>query len=235
MNYKTIQKKKIYEEVADAIIELIKSGQLKPGDKLDSVQQLAENFQVGRSAIREALSALRAMGLVEMRQGEGTFIKEFDSSLLNLPLQSSILMRKQDLKNLLEVRKILEVGTVELSAERRTEENLMEIKEALNQMMYANGDKELGNQADLKFHFAIAKAANNELLLNLMNQISEIMNATMADTRKLWFYSTKSSWDKLNEDHINIYKAIEAKNKEEAKRLMYNHLKNVEKVLEDYL
>lgn len=235
MNYKTIRKRKIYEEVAEALIELIQSKQLKPGDKLDSVQQLAENFQVGRSAIREALSALRAMGLVEMRQGEGTYVKEFDSTILNLPIHTSILMKKSDLRNLLEVRKILEVGAVEVAAERRTSENLAEIKKALSDMLNANGNEDLGNQADLNFHLAIAKAAHNELLLNLMNHISDIMVSTMKDTRKLWLYSTKSSWDRLNEDHQNIYDAIEASDKEKAKRLMYHHLNNVEIVLEDYL
>ena len=65
MQYKKIKPKKIYEEVAEAIHGMIRSRQLKPGDKLDSVQQLAENFQVGRSAIREALTALRAMGLID--------------------------------------------------------------------------------------------------------------------------------------------------------------------------
>ena len=235
MDYKTIRKRKIYEEVAEALIELIQSKQLKPGDKLDSVQQLAENFQVGRSAIREALSALRAMGLIEMRQGEGTYVKKFDSTILNLPIHTSILMKKSDLRNLLEVRKILEVGAVEAAAERRTPENLAEIKKALSDMLNANGDEDLGNQADLNFHLAIAKAGQNELLLNLMNHISDIMVATMKDTRKLWLYSTKSSWERLNEDHQNIYNAIEASNKEKAKQLMYNHLNNVELVLEDYL
>jgi len=235
MDYKTIRKRKIYEEVAEALIELIQSKQLKPGDKLDSVQQLAENFQVGRSAIREALSALRAMGLIEMRQGEGTYVKKFDSTILNLPIHTSILMKKSDLRNLLEVRKILEVGAVEVAAERRTAENLAEIKKALSDMLNANGDEDLGNQADLNFHLAIAKAGQNELLLNLMNHISDIMVATMKDTRKLWLYSTKSSWERLNEDHQNIYNAIEASNKEKAKQLMYNHLNNVELVLEDYL
>ncbi|MDP4087292.1 MAG: GntR family transcriptional regulator, partial [Bacillota bacterium] len=67
MNYKKIKPKKLYEEVAEVIYEMIRTGELKPGQKLDSVQQLAENFQVGRSAIREALTSLRAMGLVEMR------------------------------------------------------------------------------------------------------------------------------------------------------------------------
>ena len=63
LQYKQIKPKKIYEEVAEALHEMIRTGQLKPGDKLESVQQLAENFQVSRSATREALSALKAMGL----------------------------------------------------------------------------------------------------------------------------------------------------------------------------
>lgn len=235
MNYKTIKKRKIYEEVSEALVEMIQTRQLNPGDKLDSVQQLAENFQVGRSAVREALSALRAMGLIEMRQGEGTFVKEFDSTILNLPIHTSILMKKGDLKNLLEVRKILEVGAVEIAAERRTAENLAEIKKALLNMLNAEGDEDLGDQADLDFHIAIAKAANNQLLINLMNHISEIMVSTMKETRKLWLYSTKSSWERLNQDHQNIYDAIESGDKEIAKQLMYNHLNNVEKVLEDYL
>ncbi|MDR6997848.1 DNA-binding FadR family transcriptional regulator [Neobacillus niacini] len=79
MNYKKIKPKKIYEEVAEAIQDMIRTGKIKPGDKLDSVQQLAENFQVGRSAIREALTSLRAMGLVEMKQGEGTYVRLFEN------------------------------------------------------------------------------------------------------------------------------------------------------------
>ncbi|MEH6858320.1 GntR family transcriptional regulator, partial [Priestia megaterium] len=92
MEYKRIKPKKIYEEVAETLLENIKEGSLKPGDRLDSVQQLAENFQVGRSAIREALSALRAMGLLEMKQGEGTFVREFNSDMLSLPVTSAVLM-----------------------------------------------------------------------------------------------------------------------------------------------
>lgn len=67
----TNQDEKIYEEVAEALLESIKSGELEPGDKLDSVQALADSFQVSRSAVREALSALKAMGMVEMKQGKG--------------------------------------------------------------------------------------------------------------------------------------------------------------------
>jgi GntR family transcriptional regulator, transcriptional repressor for pyruvate dehydrogenase complex len=233
LNYKRIKPRKIYEEVAEVLIDMIKSGQLKSGDKLDSVQQLAENFQVGRSAVREALSALRAMGLVEMHQGEGTYVREFDSSMLSLPIYIAALMKKDDVKQLLEVRRILEVGAVEAAASRRTDEQLKEIKTALDQMHSAS-DEELGEEADFRFHMAIAKASQNELLTGLMNNVSEMMVTTMRETRRLWLYSKKSTLDRLYQEHQNIYEAIEAKDGQKAQQLMLHHLHSVEEVLMKY-
>jgi GntR family transcriptional regulator, transcriptional repressor for pyruvate dehydrogenase complex len=233
LNYKRIKPRKIYEEVAEVLIDMIKSGQLKSGDKLDSVQQLAENFQVGRSAVREALSALRAMGLVEMHQGEGTYVREFDSSMLSLPIYIAALMKKDDVKQLLEVRRILEVGAVEAAASRRTDEQLKEIKTALDQMHSAS-DEELGEEADFRFHMAIAKASQNELLTGLMNNVSEMMVTTMRETRRLWLYSKKSTLDRLYQEHQNIYQAIEAKDGQKAQQLMLHHLHSVEEVLMKY-
>ncbi|MGM0753890.1 MAG: FadR/GntR family transcriptional regulator [Bacillota bacterium] len=233
MNYKRIKPRKIYEEVAEVLIDMIKSGQLKSGDKLDSVQQLAENFQVGRSAVREALSALRAMGLVEMHQGEGTYVREFDSSMLSLPIYIAALMKKDDVKQLLEVRRILEVGAVEAAASRRTDEQLKEIKTALDQMHSAS-DEELGEEADFRFHMALAKASQNELLTGLMNNVSEMMVTTMRETRRLWLYSKKSTLDRLYQEHQNIYEAIEAKDGQKAQQLMLHHLHSVEEVLMKY-
>jgi GntR family transcriptional regulator, transcriptional repressor for pyruvate dehydrogenase complex len=233
LNYKRIKPRKIYEEVAEALIDMIKSGQLKSGDKLESVQQLAENFQVGRSAVREALSALRAMGLVEMHQGEGTYVREFDSKMLSLPVYIAVLMKKEDVKNLLEVRRILEVGAVQAAAARRTDEQLAEIKEALDQMEAAN-DQELGEEADFRFHMAIANASQNELLIGLMNNVSEMMVTTMRETRRLWLYSEKSTLDRLWKEHQQIYIAIQAQKGSEAQTLLLKHLKSVEGVLMNY-
>ena len=80
---KQVKPKKIYEIVAEQLTEMIVSGKVKPGDRLSSVQQLAEDFNVGRSAIREALSALKTMGYIEIRQGEGTFVKKVDIDVAN--------------------------------------------------------------------------------------------------------------------------------------------------------
>src|SRR5690625_5640631 len=106
MSYKKIQKVKVYDQVANSLIEIIKSGQLQPGDKLESVEQLAKNYDVGRSAIREALSGLRTMGLVVMRQGEGTYVKEFHASKITLLVNTAFLMKLEDVTELYEVRYI---------------------------------------------------------------------------------------------------------------------------------
>ncbi len=235
MNYKKIKPKKIYEEVADAIHDMIKSGQFKPGDKLDSVQQLAENFQVGRSTIREALTALRAMGLIEIRQGEGTYVKEFESGQVSLPLSTAILMNLQDTQNLLEVRKILEAGTCYTAAQKRTEEHLQTIETALKEMQLTSGNEELNEQADLAFHMSIAEATQNPLLVNLMNHVSGLIGETIKETRRLWLFSEQITVDRLYEEHHNIYIAIKEQDGEKARALMLDHLENVESVLYKYI
>jgi GntR family transcriptional repressor for pyruvate dehydrogenase complex len=234
MDYKKIKPKKIYEEVTEAIYEMIRNGQLKPGDRLDSVQQLAENFQVGRSAIREALTSLRAMGLVEMRQGEGTFINEFDTDLITFPFSTAILMNQRDFGNLLEVRKIIELGTAAAAAKRRSGEHLLAMEKALEEMEAANGDEELGEEADLNFHLAIAEASQNTLLMSLINHVSGLMGETMKETRKLWLYSKQTTVDKLTYEHFAIYQAIQKQDEEQARYFMKLHLENVESVIQKY-
>ncbi|WP_339170672.1 FadR/GntR family transcriptional regulator [Anoxybacillus sp. FSL W8-1294] len=233
--YKQIKPKKIYEEVAEAILHMIQTGQLKPGDKLDSVQQLAENFQVGRAAIREALTALRAMGLIEMKQGEGTYVREFDPAMLSFPISTAILMSKEDVAHLLEVRKLLEVGAAGLAARKRTEEDLRAMQSALAQMREVIGDEELGEKADFLFHMAIAEATKNPLLVSLMNNVSGMMMETMRETRRIWLFAKQATTEQLLEDHIAIFEAIRDQNAELAQERMKEHLGHVEKVLANYI
>ncbi|CAH0345421.1 FadR/GntR family transcriptional regulator [Bacillus sp. CECT 9360] len=235
MEYKKIKPKKIYEEVAETIYDMIRTGALKPGQKLDSVQQLAENFQVGRSAIREALTSLKAMGLIEIRQGEGTYINEFETEQIAFPLSTAILMNQEDIAHLLEVRKILETGTASAAAKKRTDEQLLAMEEALEEMRLINGNEELGEKADLQFHFAIAKGSQNPLLINLMNHVSGLMGETMKETRRLWLYSKQTTTDRLYEEHLAIYNAIKRQDAEKARTIMLEHIENVEGVLTKYL
>ncbi|MDQ0340046.1 GntR family transcriptional repressor for pyruvate dehydrogenase complex [Caldalkalibacillus uzonensis] len=231
MGYKRVRTKKIYEIVAEQLIEMIKSGELKPGDKLDSVEQLAKNFNVGRSAIREALSALRAMGLVHMKQGEGTFVNAYDFSKLSLPATPAILLDNKSMLEFFEVRKIIETGAASLAATKRKESDLAQMKAALDEMSRAAGDEDLGEKADVKFHLAIAEASQNSVLVKLMNQIADTMVETMRESRRIWLYAEESTFERLYQEHVSIYQAIVDRNAPLAEQLMLAHLVKVEEVL----
>ncbi|WP_350299669.1 FadR/GntR family transcriptional regulator [Peribacillus frigoritolerans] len=232
MVYKKIKPKKIYEEVSDELYEMIRSGSLKPGEQLDSIQQLAENFQVGRPAIREALSALSSMGLIEIKQGEGTFVKTFDPAIMNHPLSAALLMDQDNIKHLLEVRKILESGTAEVAAKKRTEENLIELKDRLFDMEKVSDDEELSDKADIAFHVAVANASQNELLITLMNHVSELMTEKMRDIRRVALYSEEMTLKQLYQQHVRIYDAILAQDEDGARSAMLFHLQSVEESLD---
>ncbi|MEN1935617.1 FadR/GntR family transcriptional regulator [Paenibacillus sp. 102] len=221
----------MYEEVSEAILTMIKNGTLKPGDKLLPVHQLAEQFQVGRSAVREALSALRAMGLIEMKQGEGTYVKNFDSSALTKSLNHTLLMKKEDILDLLEVRKVLEVGAVRAAAAKRTEDNLQNMKRWLDEMAKSIGNEKAGEKADFHFHMGIAESSHNNILLELMNHVSEMIAETIGESRRIILYGEQITAERLLEEHQAIYDAVLEQDVESAQQAMLNHLTNVEHIV----
>lgn len=234
LEYKPIKPKKIYEEVADALIDSIKNGYLKPGDKLDSVAKLAENFRVSQSVIREALSGLRAMGLIHMRQGEGTYVTTYDASRFSLPVTTAFLMKKEDVKELFEVRRILEVGAVALAATSRHADDLNLMEKRLEEMVDAIGDGELGERADFHFHQAIVNATHNDMLINLLNSVSEMMVETIRETRKVLLYAEGRD-EQLLAEHRAIYQAIKGGDADLAQRTMFDHIVGVEALLFKYI
>ncbi|MED1403263.1 FadR/GntR family transcriptional regulator [Bacillus mycoides] len=221
----------MYEEVSEAILTMIKNGTLKPGDKLLPVHQLAEQFQVGRSAVREALSALRAMGLIEMKQGEGTYVRNFDPSSLTKSLNNKLLMKKEDILNLLEVRKVLEVGAVRAAAAKRTEANLQNMKQWLDEMAKSIGDEKAGEKADFHFHMGIAESSHNNILLELMNHVSEMIAETIGESRRIILYGEQTTSERLLEEHQSIYDAVLKQDVELAQKAMLDHLTNVEHIV----
>lgn len=234
LKFTKIKTKKKYEEVCELLHEKIRNGELKPGDRLDSVEYLAEQLQVSRSAVREALSALKAMGLIEIKQGSGTFVKELSDQQLDFPLSSSMLNNLQSVSHLLELRKIIEVGTIASATRNRTSQDLERLEQILNEMKNVQGDGELGEKVDFDFHSAIANASQNPLLANLLDQVSGLMIETMRETRRIWLFSKQTTSEQLYDEHMQIYLAIKQQNVELAELAMYSHLSNVEKILMQY-
>lgn len=232
MEFVPVKVKRAVETIIDQIKDHILTGKLQPGDKLLTERELADNLQVSRASVREALSALNMAGILEIKHGEGIFLKKADSTAVIEPLTMIILLERDKIKNLLEVRKALEVESAGLAAEKHRPEHLEKIKKALAEMEEDLVTGNTGEQADLRFHFSIAESTGNPLLIMLMNTIHEAMNQTLRATRRLWLASTSGTTQRLFEEHQEIYNAICARDKEKAREIMYQHLYKVESELE---
>lgn len=230
MDLKPVKNRKIYEEIIEQVKNLIAEGELVPGDKLISERVMAEKLKVGRSVVREAFRALEAMGIVEIRQGEGTFIKKTSNQALAEMLALILMTERNTARELLELRKILEVGAAGLAALRHTDEELKKMIAALTQMEDDLESGDLGQQADWDFHYAVAEATHNSLLVLLMDSIADTMRRVLR-TARLELYRTTGTPERLLREHRTIFNAIRQGWEQEARQAMYDHLNRVGKAL----
>ena len=233
MILKPIKTKKIYEQIVDQIGLLVAEGQLKPGDRLPSERELVERFQVSRASIREAISALEMMGLIEVRSGEGTYIRQVNIDSVVAPLAWMLFIEKDTDLELYEVRKILEVQAAGIAAERAEDDEIRDMYDALEVMRMDLEKDRLGEEADHDFHFAIARATHNKILMRLMNTISDTMQKTLKSSRSK-LYEDKTTPERLYQEHCSLYEAIKNHNVLEAQQLMLDHLVGVETQLAKY-
>lgn len=228
--FKPVKTKKVYEEIIGQIKKLIIDGKLQPGDKLLSERELAETLNVSRASVREAFSALEIMGIITIRPGEGSFVKQVSYEGMMEPLSFFLQVEIDDLVQLLEVRKILEIETAALAAMRATPEDIEEIKSALACMLEEVNTGGIGEHGDAAFHFSIAKAANNPVLIKVMHTITDLLTKTFRTTRQKMFL-IENMPTLLHQSHYEIYEAITAHNPRLARRKMQEHLSLVESVL----
>jgi GntR family transcriptional regulator, transcriptional repressor for pyruvate dehydrogenase complex len=171
--YKTIQPSRLYEQIVEQIQESVLSGALKPGDQLPPERELAERFGVSRTAVREAIKALREKGLVEAYAGRGTFITDISSQPVrdSLARIAKIAQGEDGFAQLVEVREILEPEIAARAAARAEERDLAALREAVAAMDAATANADAYIEADLDFHLALAEAARNPLILTLIDSI----------------------------------------------------------------
>lgn len=213
-----IKSAKIYEIVMEQIKGIVKKGELKRGDKLPSERELCEKLEVSRSSVREALKALQMLGLIESKHGEGNFIKDnFEDSLIE-PLSIVFLLLGSRSGDVLELRKVIEPETAALAAKNITNEQLIELKEIMNELNNTQ-DAETSASLDKKFHYKIAQASGNNLISTIMFSISSLIEN----------YIENSKVHTLNKDivkiqHEEIWRALEIKDGVAAARAVRNHL-----------
>ncbi|WP_342512097.1 FadR/GntR family transcriptional regulator [Sporosarcina sp. FSL K6-1522] len=217
-----IPTKKVSESVTEEIEKLIEMGTFQAGEKLPSVRELCDLFGVGRSAVRDAITTLSGKGTVYVKQGEGTYICEFDSS--NLFNHHLLLPSSKDIIELFQVRKILETGIAETSAIHRTEEDLLKMGECI----FNPSANEW--ESDYHFHLAMAESTGNEMLIQFMRFISETTKKSMIDFHQ-YIKKYPDTVKKIENQHLEIYEAVKKRESTKAHRMMSNHLNFVEEEL----
>jgi GntR family transcriptional repressor for pyruvate dehydrogenase complex len=233
MNEFRVKLQKGYEVLSSLLEERIRSGELATGARLPSVVELAQAYGVGRSTVREALSALKARGLIDIQHGGGTFVKATSSESSN-PMTNLLFGEAKSLQQLLEVRQIVEIGCVALAAKNASSEHIAHLQTIVEQMAQSLNDEALSEDADVRFHVAIAECTHNKILLEVMSSLMHHLQQTIRETRQLWFYGERASAERLLQEHTAIYEAIRERNEGAAVDRMNQHLAKVEAVLRQF-
>lgn len=229
MEVTNLSSKKVSEKVAEQIEQWVLSGSVGPGDKLPSVREICDMFQVGRSAVRDAISTLKGKGIVEVRQGEGAFICQMQTSKI---FEDLLFLKGTDIDELYSVRKILEISTAEMAALHRNEADLDNMYNALYGL--EKTDKMNSWEADYTFHIAIAEATKNRVIVQLMQTIATIMKKALVGCHQIISTDTEVS-ETILQQHLLIYEAIKEGKPQKARESMLLHLTYVEGLLQESL
>lgn len=236
MEVTPLTKRNHYEEITEQLKNQIIEGKLKVGDKLPSTKEMSERFGVGRSTTREALSALKAMGLIEIRQGGGcTVIRSSPASDSALPELESMRMNRETLLELIEVRQSLEVSIATLAADKRGDADVAALRGIVAEMERAIGDDLEGERTDVQFHLALVAAARNKMMARLFDSIMTPMEQAIREVRRVELYANRAVAERLCREHSAICEAVADGDAARAADAMRRHLRHVEEILLKYL
>jgi GntR family transcriptional repressor for pyruvate dehydrogenase complex len=221
--YKLVRSSRLYEQIVQQIEESIVKGDLKPGDQLPAERELAQHFGVSRTAVREAVKALREKGLVEAYSGRGTFITDGTTEAVRQSLDLMVKIgQPEGSTHLAEVRAILEPEIAALAAARIQESELATMREAVAVMDRAGQDPDAYIEADLDFHLALAEAAANPLILSLLDSIVGLLRE-----QRLRIFKVPGGPERGQVHHKRILEAVERRDTEAARAAMRAHLEQV--------
>ena len=167
--------RRLYEDIVQEFSSLIRQGVLKPGERLPSERVLADQLQVSRSSVREALRSLELQGLVISKRGSGTFINTDNLESMVALLASTLTSGADTLKHIFEMRHMLEPQIAALAAQRANKQEVAELESILEEQVKEIADGGTGVDSDTAFHFAMASATHNSALVKVVSAVEDIL------------------------------------------------------------
>lgn len=232
MTIPAIQKTSVSQQVVDYVLGCIDRGELKQGDCLPGEREFAESLGISRVPLREGISALAAMGIVEKRHGEGNFIAEFSSDVLGRILHTYTMLDHTLANDLFEARSLIEGAAARLAARNATEADLSALRELIAQMevdvpAYVKGERTLSymlKQDDL-FHLQCAAASHNEFYIQFIN-IMHTIGTDMGLYENTYGRTPEKYYGSL-EFHKRLVDAIAAGHELQAQDIMSHHIESI--------
>jgi GntR family transcriptional regulator, transcriptional repressor for pyruvate dehydrogenase complex len=212
------------DAVSEAVLALIRNGELKPGTRLPSEPDLIRMTGVSRSSVREAIRSLETMGLLEIHRGKGTYIREIDTGSVADAQLLLLLADQKVLENLIEVRITLEPLLARLAAERATDDDVAALWDALSGMQQASNHEEW-RPSHLAFHQALARASHNIILTKIWSLITMFLRDSPLVTGE--------TRPRLPHSHDELVKAIADHDVMRAQDAMAQHIKDMKRVLSE--
>lgn len=213
-----IKSEKVYKIIMKQIKDIVKSGELKRGDKLPSERELALRLNVSRTSVREAIKALETLGLVESKHGGGNYIKNNFEDILLEPLSIAFMLLGSNNSEILELRKVIEPEVASMAAKNITENEIKELENIIEKLSKTT-DSKICASLDKEFHYVIAKASKNHLLSTIVFSVSSLIEEYI-DESKMY----EIDREKVINDHKIILEAIISHDSKKAFIEAKNHL-----------
>ncbi len=222
MMLKPVNPKKISDQVFDQLRELITRGEIKPGDQLMTERELSSAMNVSRTSIRNAITRLVTIGLLENRQGQGTFVRTPDPQGKN-PLAAAMTGQNIRLEDLLEVRLGLECNAAALAASRAVDEDIRFMEKSIEEMEIEIREGRTGAEADVSFHMAIAYATKNPVQIYLMRSFYDLLFYGIKENL-YYLYQNSERIASIQRQHSEIFHAIRSHDQAQSYSAMKDHI-----------
>jgi len=220
-----VRSTRIYEEIVRQIKALVADGKLKSGDRLPPERELTERFRVSRTSVREAMRALESTGLIEIRPGEGAFVRPVSVESLIEPLALVILAQREAVAELYEARRLLEPPIAALAARRASPDEIAELARILDEQAREVSAGRTGFAQDAAFHTAIAHSSHNRAITRIVTTLMDLLAQSREESLQ-----APGRPERSHRDHRRVLKAIERGDAGGAEQAMHSHLVAVERL-----
>jgi DNA-binding FadR family transcriptional regulator len=229
---KEIGGKSVVEQIVDNITNAIINGELKPGDKIPTENELCTSMGVGRNSVREAIKILVAYGVVTIKRAEGTFVNQVYDSKMLYPVLFGIILHKDSANQIIELRKIMDVGILQLAIDKLDLVSLHKAEQAMHdfekKVMAANVDAKAIFDADAAFHMVLVDITENALLEGICSYIDQITKKSRM--KAIDKFINDKATDSFLLRHREMLRVLKEKDKEQINEVVENHYQYWEQV-----